>query len=30
MLCIPNEHLGTINMTNCPTFDDWPIMDYLL
>lgn len=21
MLCIPNEHLGTINMTNCPTFD---------
>jgi hypothetical protein len=22
MLCIPNEHLITINMTNCPTFDD--------
>jgi FkbM family methyltransferase len=22
MLCIPNEHLTTINMTNCPTFDD--------
>ena len=22
MLCIPNEQLGTINMTNCPTFDD--------
>jgi FkbM family methyltransferase len=22
MLCIPNERLGTINMTNCPTFDD--------
>ena len=22
MLCIPNEHLITINMTNCVTFDD--------
>jgi len=22
MLCIPNERLDTINMTNCPTFDD--------
>lgn len=22
MLCIPNEHLVTINMTNCPTADD--------
>ena len=22
MLCIPNEHLTTINMTNCPTFDE--------
>jgi FkbM family methyltransferase len=22
MLCIPNERLGVINMTNCPTFDD--------
>lgn len=22
MLCIPNDQLGTINMTNCPTFDD--------
>jgi FkbM family methyltransferase len=22
MLCIPNERLATINMTNCPTFDD--------
>jgi len=22
MLCIPNEQLDTINMTNCPTFDD--------
>ena len=22
MLCIPNEHLDKINMTNCPTFDD--------
>jgi len=22
MLCIPNERLYTINMTNCPTFDD--------
>jgi FkbM family methyltransferase len=22
MLCIPTEQLGTINMTNCPSFDD--------
>ena len=22
MLCIPNEQLDTINMTNCPSFDD--------
>jgi hypothetical protein len=22
MLCMPNERLGIINMTNCPTFDD--------
>jgi FkbM family methyltransferase len=22
MLCMPNERLDTINMTNCPTFDD--------
>ena len=22
MLCIPNEQLGIINMTNCPAFDD--------